>query len=130
MVRHVFRRSQGLPDKRLIHPVREWTMVLGVAAIIFTLGAIYTAQLFVSHTDLDVESGTEGATPVRYNQERVADVLREYQLKQDRFDELAGSVPTPVATTTDTDTEAEAENVSVEDPETTEEIDSSNPISF
>ena len=130
MVRHVFRRSQGLPDKRLIHPVREWTVLLGIATVIFIIGAMYTARLFVSYTDLNVESGTEGATPVRYNQERVAEVLREYQLKQDRFDELAGSAPAPAATTTESviETEAVDEITVVEVDE--EEIDTSSPISF
>ena len=96
MAEHVFRRSQGYPDRRLMHPKREW----GIGILIFTLlvfiGSLLAGKMFVQYKDFtEVVGVTEQSVP-KYRDVIVQDALDLYQQKEVQFDVLQGEYVAPV----------------------------------
>ena len=51
MAEHVFRKSQGYPDRRLMHPKREWGIGIGIFLVLVSAGAIGAFSVFTSYRD-------------------------------------------------------------------------------
>ena len=39
MFRHLKKRGRNIPDNKLIHPIRDWTIGLGVTSFIFVVSS-------------------------------------------------------------------------------------------
>jgi len=101
MARHVFRRSSGVPDKRLLHPRREWAIALICFGLILIIGSIVSAQSFTRFRSLDTSGGMANVTVPRYNETQVTEVIETYRAKEAAYNELVGEVPfipTPIGT--------------------------------
>jgi len=53
MAQHVFKKGQGYPDRRLMHPRREWSIGLLVFAVVVVGGAFASSQVYVKYSDVD-----------------------------------------------------------------------------
>ena len=88
LVRHLKKRGSGIPDHRLIHPMRDWLWGLGITSIIFVVSSVYTAYFFLARSktiDDEVHFQSSVAT---YDREGALEVLEKYQKRTNLFNEL------------------------------------------
>lgn len=100
--RHVFARSKGHPDKHIMHPQREWLLIVGSFLLLFLGGAVYAWQQFTHFSELPntIEVSSDMNIP-EYRAAMVREVHTIYGERQDTFETIMGDIPdTPVATTT------------------------------
>lgn len=88
MSRHVFLRSSGVPDKRLLHPRREWGIGLCLFAVLLLTGSALTAQTFTQFRDLSTIAGEASLTIPRYNEHQVQTVLELYAVRSQAYQAL------------------------------------------
>ena len=120
MVHHVTKRSRGIPDKRLMHPVREWLIGLLGMVLVVVVGVIYSVHLFTTFSNVTEITHTESAISIRYNETLINEAREQFSVRSDKFNELRGVrvAPPPSATTTEAlpETEdADANDASEED---------------
>ena len=100
MADHVFKRSRGIPDKRLMHPRREWAIGIILFAIILIAGSAMSAQSFNRFRNIDTSNGEADITIPLYNQVLVTEVINEYSARAAEYKDLINDtslVPEPVA---------------------------------
>lgn len=118
MANHVFKRGKGIPDKRLMHPRREWGIGLLIFGAILIAGSILSAQSFSQFRGLETSDGDAGVTIPRYNQSEIDAVLTEYQQREINFKALIADrslVPTTDTATSSDETASSSEALSEED---------------
>lgn len=103
MARHVFRRSRGIPDKRLMHPRREWGIGLLMFAAVLGVGSVYSAQSFTQFKDLTSIKGEASLAIPRYNQGQVEAVLALYAARNEAYQDLISDTSLATQFTTDAD---------------------------
>ena len=55
MVKNVVRRDRGVPDRRLMHPRREWSVGLLLWITVVLAGGFYAAVTFNTYTGINVD---------------------------------------------------------------------------
>ena len=85
---HIFSRSRGHADKHIMHPQREWILILGGFLVLFLIGVIHGVYQFRYYQTYS-ESVTPQANLVlpQYQGQAVARAHDFYQTKQEQFDE-------------------------------------------
>ena len=110
MAKHVFKRGKGYPDRRLIHPKREWTVGLFMSLLVLFVGGTAAAQLYSTYRNVNTLLQVTPATMPRYNAQAVETALTEYRLREQEYESLQKNkgvsqsvvpVVTPAATTSD-----------------------------
>ena len=86
MIKHIARRNSGKKDRRIIHPVRDWLVILSAAIVLFLAGEAYVGLLLLQKQQEDISEYTVEVETVQYRQERVDAVLETYRAKKERFD--------------------------------------------
>lgn len=117
MAKHVFRRSRGMPDRRLLHPKRDWLIGMLMFATILIAGSIVSAQTFVSYQDvLPADDASVGIIPT-YNSATIEKVLEEYRARTILFSNIeTQQIPEEIAAEDDAAT-------STQQASTTPEVD-------
>ena len=95
MVRHVRRKSQGVPDRRLIHPRREWIVGLALFVVVALAGVAYNMYTYATISNLENELAVEDSGVVRYQANTVDQALTIFRAKQAEFERLRTVVPPP-----------------------------------
>lgn len=85
MTRHIFRRSKGVPDKRLLHPRREWGIGLCLFTVVLFVGSGFGAQSFTQFKDVTAIEGQAELSIPRYNENQIKSVLEVYQERSDGY---------------------------------------------
>ena len=109
---HVFQRSNGVPDKHMIHPQREWVLIVVSFLIIFISGGVYSwyqYQYYQGYADT-VTAQADSSIPT-YRQAVVAAAHEKYGLRREQFQAYINA-PIPV----------------VDDVVATSTLDSDDPI--
>ena len=116
-VRHVHRRGRGIPDRRSMHPRREWLIGLFIFLLVTGVGAVISMVTFENYKNIDKRSYTADlATPV-YNEARAKTVLNDFSLRKQNYTALINGIEVaepeviPVATTTMSSTTVESLSV-------------------
>lgn len=112
-VRHVHRRGQGVPDRRPIHPRREWLTGLTLFLIATGTGALFSMITFEQYKTIDTRTYTADIAIPVYNEARARTVLEDFAARKDVYRALTSGVdvvsPEPVppedVTTSTTTTE-------------------------
>ncbi|MFT5849766.1 MAG: hypothetical protein ACI9H6_000582 [Patiriisocius sp.] len=92
MAKHVFRKGNGYPDRRLIHAKRDWAIGLFIFALVVIAGGAIAGDTFALYTNVALTEGDPGERIPSYNQ-RAADVaLGLYRQRVERHEELQGVV--------------------------------------
>lgn len=106
MAKAAFRHDQGYPERKLIHPQREWFIGLAIFAVLLIGGSIAAGLLFLHYQNIDATVTVSEERVPTYQAGTVADVLALYSAREVRFNELQNSARTQaplseeVATTT------------------------------
>ncbi len=84
-VRHVHRRGQGIPDRRAMHPRREWLIGLFIFLAVTGVGAILSMMTFENYKNIDKHVyAVDLATPV-YNEVRTKTVLSDFSSRKHSY---------------------------------------------
>ena len=92
-VRHVYRKERGLPDRRLIHPRREW--LLGVAAfmVITCAGALWSINTFNGYTSLNERTFAAPQELPSYNEALIEAAITEFSKREEDYSRLIEQLP-------------------------------------
>ena len=82
MAEHVFRRSSGIPDKKLMHPKREWAIGMVLFAVILVGGSILSSWSFAQYRNIDTQTGEASIQIPKYNETLIKNVLEEYKQRE------------------------------------------------
>ena len=117
MVKKVSRRSQGVPDRRIIHPEREWLIGIGLFIAVVIAGSAYNAYVYNRLTNLQSEVVPAEQSTIRYRESLVMQALDTYRERAEAYTALQLSLPEleiiepEVASSTATTTSASAGEV-------------------
>ena len=126
-VKHVHRRDRGIPDRRAMHPRREWLIGLLVFLIVTAGGVAYSMATFETYKNIDQRTYTVNVSIPQYNEVRAEAVLTYFAERQAHYQELVDqieSVPAALSeqiatTSSSTATTLTTESVSVPESTTT-----------
>lgn len=96
MAEHVFRKSQDYPDRRLMHPNREWGIGLVFFICIVLTGSVLSGNVFVKYRNVGNIKGSSGESIPQYREVIVKDALEAYRIQSAAYNELRGQVPVVV----------------------------------
>jgi len=92
MADDVFHRSQGYPDRRLVHPQREWGIGLFVFAVLVISGSILVGTTFVQYRSADSVKGSSEASIPQYREVITQDALELYRARSSEYRQLRGDI--------------------------------------
>lgn len=107
-VKHVHRRGQGVADRRLLHPQRDWVIGLGVFVLSFAVAAVFSVYLFSTYKNIDQLTYEVDKELPTYQASAVGNVLETFSRREIYFDAIVDGiqprviVQEEVATTTAT----------------------------
>ncbi len=90
MVRHIVRRDAGHPDRRIMHPARDWFIGLLGVGVVFLGGGVYAGYLFWSKSNTIAETHEATSGSVKYDRKLIDRVLTDYRARQTRYESLGG----------------------------------------
>lgn len=93
--KHVFSRSQGIADKRIIHPRRDWAIGLLLLIVCMIGGGYMGARAFIQYQNFDVEMGEASVVLPRFNESDVLTTIERFEAKADAFSALIAEPVTP-----------------------------------
>ncbi len=93
MARRVAQRGDGIPDRKLMHPYREWYIGLGLFFLVVAIGAAYNAFTFRHYSTIENRVRGSGAEIVRYRNEIADRVLEAYRARIAEFSNLQIDIP-------------------------------------
>lgn len=101
LAEHVLRRQRSLPDRAIMHPVREWFIGLVAALCIVVLAGGLSAYHFAYYSD--IKERVTGAEPsdIEYEKGRIENVLYTYRERKEAYEAFKTALP-PVLTATST----------------------------
>jgi len=88
MAKQVFRKTQGYPDRRIMHPHREWGSGILVFAVIVIVGGIFTGKVFISYLEVTATPDETGSSIPRYRESSVREAIDLYQKKEEIYTNL------------------------------------------
>jgi len=88
MARHVFRRGQSIPDRRLMHPKREWAIGLIVALAVMVVGFWYNLDRFSYYRDLESAVPPNSIRIVPLNNLLMKEVLTDFSKRREIYEDF------------------------------------------
>lgn len=90
MAEQVFRKSQGYPDRRIMHPKREWGIGVLLFVGIVVLGSVVAGKVFVLYGEVAVIDGNSGGSIPKYKEVIVQDALEKHRARAKQYEVLQG----------------------------------------
>ena len=84
IVKNILKREQGIPDRRLMHPKREWAIGLLVCLLVVLSGGIYSFIIFNIYSNIKIEDVEANVSVLNYKR---ADALKAIDVFQKRSDD-------------------------------------------
>jgi hypothetical protein len=92
MAKHVLRRDRGVPDRKIMHPVRDWLIGILGASTLFVFVMAYTGYTFFSGINEGSVAPDANSKVIRYDQETVIETLEFYKGKAAQFEMLRNDI--------------------------------------
>ena len=92
MATHVFKRGQGVYDKRTMHPTREWFLGLFIFLVVVIAGGAQSAYMFSRYQNLNVDGGQFNQSMVQFNSSLAEKAIALYTKRKEAFTALQTSV--------------------------------------
>ncbi len=90
MAKTVFKRGQGVPDKRLMHPKRDWGIGILIFVFVSVAGSYLSASSFSQYRNIEVSGGQSANKLPRYNEKQIESAIEDYAAKTASFSALVG----------------------------------------
>lgn len=88
IVQHIQKRQQGIPDRKLMHPRREWLRILSCLAIVTIAGLGYAYFTYEKVTSISEEIEDPVVTVPRYRVEQVQAANELFGARRQQLDAL------------------------------------------
>lgn len=88
MATHVFKRGQGVYDKRTMHPTREWFLGLFIFSVVVILGGIQSTYSFSRYQNLNTDGGQFSQSMVQFNASLAEKAIALYTKRKEAFTAL------------------------------------------
>lgn len=85
MAKATLRHDQGYPERRLIHPHREWLIGMSMFIVLLFSGSTAAGLLFLHYQNLGADSVPSEQRIPNYQSATVTDVLSVYASRADTF---------------------------------------------
>lgn len=103
MARHIIKRGKGIPDRRLMHPYREWFIGLFGMMCVIGAGATYNAITFRYYNALEDHVVGNQPSAVEYRHDVAERVLTTYEERSAEYTRLQAQIePLQIVTQDDT----------------------------
>ena len=113
IVKKVQKRGKGVPERRLMHPARDWSIGLLLSSTIFLILSAYMGYSFMERTKNVDEATVIDSSVIIYKSDLAQDVLEKYRDKNKSFERLRNDrsnvPPPPVITEEESGTEEVSE---------------------
>jgi hypothetical protein len=93
MVKAAIRRDRGIPDRRLMHPSREWAIGLILCLVIVLAGSIYAIIVFEKYSSISIDDSAVEVEQLRYQRATALEAIEIYEQKQTNYEKLISSRP-------------------------------------
>ena len=87
LVKKITERERGLPDRRLMHPRREWALGVLVLFALSCGGGVYAFLTFMEYSDISVESEAVEVDQLRYYRADAQAAIDTYEAASIRYRE-------------------------------------------
>ncbi len=127
MIKNVSKRAQGKPDKRLIHPNREWMIGLIIFLAVVIGGAALSAQVYFNLDNLEDNIADTDTRVIRYQEANVEKAINRYNAAAEAFAAIANTIQArPVETQVEENSDSNEETIESAEADTVviEESDS------
>ena len=92
MVKHIKRRSRHVPDRRIIHPQREWAIGLLLFFVILGVGSVFSASRFWYFSTIDQALEDNDIQVVEYKVGGMQEALRFFDEQTLRFQQIRNGI--------------------------------------
>ena len=79
MATHVFKKGQGYPDRRLMHPRREWSVGVLLLTIVILLGGFASSQIYPKYSNIEALIPETEVEIVAYDEAAVKEALETFR---------------------------------------------------
>ncbi len=86
--KHVYTRGQGVPDRKLLHPKRDWAIGLSVFLLIVFAGGVLSTNLFEAYKNVQTRKVDVAIQIPVYKELLVKTVLEKYSERSEMYDSL------------------------------------------
>ncbi len=100
MSEHVFKKGKGYPDRRLMHPRREWVLGVMMFLTVIFVGGVLAAQAYVQYRDIEALEEVALQQVPQYNDVAVQNVLTLFRERNTIYEDLTYMEPAPVTPVT------------------------------
>lgn len=90
MSEHVFKRGKGYPDRRLMHPHREWALGLAALMVVLCTGGFFAAQTYIQYRDIKMLEEVALQQVPQYNDVAVQNVLAAFRVRKELYETFIG----------------------------------------
>lgn len=91
-VKHVHRRGQGVPDRRLLHPQREWLTGLSVSLVAILAGTVFSVYWFNTYQNIDSRTYTVSLSVPEYKRTVAQNVLNRFEERSAQYRQLRSTL--------------------------------------
>ena len=88
IAKHAFKRGKGVPDRRIIHPRRDWAVGILIFTTILATGSYYSMTVLSTYRDVDTSGGTAAERVPKYQAEQIERTINTYKDKEAAFNSL------------------------------------------
>lgn len=114
LAQHVVRRGRGIPDRKLMHPYREWYIGIVGALVVAGLGAAYNFYLFRYYDTLEEHTTESVNDAIEYRFETAENVRERFSARAAEFARtLEGTPAAGRAVSIEPDVTAESGDVQI-----------------
>ena len=132
MAKHVFKRGQDIPDKRIMHPKREWGIALLISVFILIIGISFSAERYLYFFHLEDNLAEQAQEVIVYKGGTMQKTLQIYESRAIEFaavsDVLAPALETQVNQTETTTTASSSAEAVVADEDIEDDSDAAGDI--
>ncbi|MEL6804515.1 MAG: hypothetical protein AAFO91_12135 [Bacteroidota bacterium] len=97
MVSHISRRSRRVPDRRLIHPMREWVIGLVLFTVVLIGGGYLSASQFSYFSSVDAQLEKSDVAVAAYDATGMEAVLLFFDERTLQFQQIRNGIIPPLA---------------------------------
>lgn len=90
MVRHIAKRSEHIPDRKLMHPARDWFIGLSAAVVLFVCSVLFAFMTFNTQSEKINRVVPVTETVSVYKSEEAQAILKAYDERITTFNALRG----------------------------------------
>lgn len=96
IVKHIIKRDRGIPDKRLLHPKREWGIAVLISVVLLVCGSVWAFVQYEYFRQVGRNEFSADEKKFEYDRGDALDANEIYGKQKRLFEQLIGEIPEPL----------------------------------